>query len=94
MNTTTLINLTAEETGQSQAQTEATLNAALIIIRRTVASGKEVILPDFGTFKARHIFDKDEINPESGDPASDVRTVKFLPAPVFRAHINHRLHTL
>lgn len=90
MNTTSLINLTAEETGQTKAQTEATLKAALKIIRGTVASGKPVILPDFGTFKARHVFDRDEINPAAGDPVSDVRVVKFLPAQAFRADVNHR----
>jgi nucleoid DNA-binding protein len=90
MNTTSLINLTAEETGQTKAQTAATLEAALKIIRVTVASGKPVILPDFGTFKVCHVFDKDEINPEAEDPVSDVRAVKFLPSQTFRAEVNHR----
>jgi len=90
MNTTSLINLTAEETGQTKAETEATVNAALKIICRAVASGKQVILSDFGTFKARHVFDRDDISPEAGDPVSDVRVVKFLPAQSFRAEVNHR----
>lgn len=90
MNTTSLIYLTAEETGQTKGQTAATLEAALKIICGTVASGEAVRLPDFGTFKARHVFDKDEINPEAGDPISDVRVVKFLPAEAFRARVNNR----
>jgi DNA-binding protein HU-beta len=90
MNTTSLINLTAEETGQTKAQTEATLEAALEIISQTVASGKPVILPDFGTFKVLHISDKDERNPQAGDPVNDVRVVKFLPAEAFRKQVNHR----
>jgi DNA-binding protein HU-beta len=90
MNTTQLINLTADETGQTKAQTEATLNAALKIICGTVASGKTVILPDFGIFKTRHVFDKDDINPQAGDPVSDVRVVRFLPAESFRARVNNR----
>ncbi len=90
MNTTSLINLTAEETGQTEAQTAATLEAAFKIIREIVASGKQVILPDFGTFKTRHVFDKDELNPEAGDPVSDVYSVKFLPAESFRAKVNNR----
>ena len=90
MNTTSLIDLTAEETGLTKAQTEATVNAALKIICRTVASGKPVILPDFGTLKVRHILDRDEISPEAGDPISDVRVIKFLPSPTFRAEVNHR----
>ena len=90
MNTTILINRTAEETGQTEAQTEATLEAAFKIIRETVASGKQVILPDFGTFKTRHVFDRDEINPQAGDPVSDVKVVNFLPAQAFRARVNNR----
>jgi DNA-binding protein HU-beta len=90
MNKTSLINLTAEETGQSKAQTEATLNAALKIICGCVASGEAVRLPDFGTFEARHISDRDQRNPQAGDPVSDVKVVKFLPAQAFRAIVNNR----
>jgi DNA-binding protein HU-beta len=90
MNTTSLINLTAEETGQSKAQTEATIKAALKIICGSVASGEAVRLPDFGTFETRHISDKNERNPQEGDPIDDVRVVKFLPAQAFRKLVNHR----
>ena len=90
MNTTSLINLTAEETGQTKEQTEATLQAAFKIIRGTVASGEAVRLPDFGTFETRHISDRNERNPQAGDPVDDVRVVKFLPAEAFRAEVNHR----
>lgn len=90
MNTTSLVHLTAKETGQTNAQTEATLEAAFKIIRETVASNKPVILPDFGTFKTRHVFDRDEINPQAGDPVSDVKVVKFLPPQAFRARVNNR----
>ena len=90
MNTTSLINLTAEETGQTKEQTEATLKAAFAIIRGSVASGKPVRLPDFGTFEARHISDKNQRNPQAGDPIDDVMVVKFLPAEAFRKAVNHR----
>ena len=90
MNTTSLINLTAEETGQTKAQTAATLEAALKIIRGTVASGEAVRLPDFGTFEVRHISDKNQRNPQAGDPIDDVMVIRFLPAQVFRAEVNHR----
>ena len=90
MNTTSLIYLTAEETGQTRAQTEATLNAALKIICGTVASGEAVRLPDFGTFEARHISDKNQRNPQAGDPIDHVMVVKFLPAEAFRKAVNHR----
>ncbi len=90
MITESLINLTAEETGQTHAQTRATLNAAFKIIRGTVASGEAVRLPDFGTFEARHISDKNQRNPQAGDPVDDVRVVKFSPAEAFREEVNHR----
>jgi len=91
MNITGLVNLTAEETGQTKAQTKATVNAVLRIIRASVASGKPVLLPDFGTFETRHVFDKDYISPEAGDPITDVRVVKFSPAEAFQKEINNRL---
>lgn len=90
MNTTSLVNLTAEETGQTKEQTEATVKAALKIIRGVVASGEAVRLPDFGTFEARRISDTDERNPQAADPINDVRVVRFLPAEAFRKEVNHR----
>jgi nucleoid DNA-binding protein len=90
MNITSLVNLTAEETGQTKAQTEATVKAALKIISGVVARGEAVRLSDFGTFEARHISDRNERNPQAGDPIDDVRVVKFLPAEAFRKEVNHR----
>jgi DNA-binding protein HU-beta len=90
MNTTSLVNLTAEQTGQAKEETEATLKAALNIIRGRVASGKVVRLPDFGTFEAHHISDRNERNPQAGDPIDDVRVIRFLPAESFRKEVNSR----
>ena len=90
MNTTSLVNLTAEETGQTQEQTKATLNAALKIICGTVASGEAVRLTYFGTFETRHLSDRNERNPQAGDPIDDVRVVRFSPAEAFRKAVNHR----
>jgi len=90
MNTTSLINLIAEETGQTKEQTEATLNAALKIICGTVASGEAVRLPNFGTFEARRTSDREERNPQAGDPIDDVRVLRFLPAEAFWKEVNHR----
>jgi DNA-binding protein HU-beta len=89
MNITSLVNLIAEETGQTKEQTEATVKAAFKIIRGSVASGKAVRLSDFGTFEARHISDRDERNPRAGDPIDDVRVIRFLPAEAFRKEVNH-----
>jgi DNA-binding protein HU-beta len=90
MNTTSLISLTAEETGQSKAQTEATVNAALKIISGVVASGEAVRLPDFGTFEVRNLSDGNERSPQAGDPVNDVRVIRFSPAEAFRKKVNHR----
>jgi nucleoid DNA-binding protein len=90
MNITSLVNLIAEATGQTTEQTEATVNAALKIIRGVVASGEAVRLPDFGTFQTRHVFDKDYIPPERGDHPTDVKAVKFSPAEQFHKEVNHR----
>jgi nucleoid DNA-binding protein len=90
MNTQSLINLTADETGQTYEQTAATVYSALKIICGTVASGEAVRLPDFGTFEARRISEKDERNPQAEDPIDDVRVVKFSPAESFRKEVNHR----
>lgn len=90
MNTTSLANLTAEETGQTKAQTEATLRAALKIICGVVASGEAVRLRDFGTFEARWRTAREGRNPETGDkidiPAA--RVAKFSPAKAFREPVN------
>ena len=90
MNTTSLVNLTAEETGQTKAQTEATVKAALKIISGTVASGEAVRLREFGTFEPRWRTAREGRNLQTGDtvdiPAA--RVVKFLPAKAFREAVN------
>jgi len=90
MNEKMLVILTAGNTGQTKEQTEATLRTAFDIIRGSVARGEQVRLPTFGTFEARHISDRNERNPQAGDPIDDVRVVKFLPAEAFRKEVNHR----
>jgi DNA-binding protein HU-beta len=90
MNTTSLVNLTAEETGQTKAQTEATVKAALKIISGAVASGEAVRLREFGTFEPRWRTAREGRNLQTGDtidiPAA--RVVKFLPAKAFREAVN------
>ncbi len=90
MNVRSLVNLVAEETGQTKKQTEATLGAAFNIICGCVASGEAVRLTDFGTFEARRISDRDERNPQAGDPIDEVNVIEFLPAEAFRKEVNHR----
>jgi nucleoid DNA-binding protein len=80
MNITSLIDLAAEQTGQTKEETEATVKAALKIICGVVASGEAVRLPDFGIFEARL----------GGDPIDGVNVVVFSPAEAFRKAVNHR----
>jgi DNA-binding protein HU-beta len=90
MNTTSLINLTAEETGQTKEQTEVTVKAALKIICGVVASGEAVRLHDFGTFEARCRSAREGRNLQTGEkidiPAA--RVAKFSPAKAFREAVN------
>ena len=88
MNTIDLVNLTAEETGQTEAQTETTVKAALKILRGLVARGEPVRLKDFGTFQSRHISDRDERNLQAGDLINHVRVIQFLPAKAFRKEVD------
>jgi len=90
MNITSLIKLTAEDIGVTKVETTAVLTAALKIICGAVANGEAVQLPDFGTFYSRHREDRNQRNPQAGDPIDDVVVVKFLPAEAFRKAVNHR----
>jgi DNA-binding protein HU-beta len=89
MNTTSLIKLIAEETGQTKVQTEATVKAALKIISGVVASGEAVRLPDFGTFEARRISGTAERDPQARYAIDNVRVIRFLPAEEFRKEVNN-----
>ena len=80
MNTTSLINLTAEETGQTKEQTEATVKAALNIISGVVASGEAVRLRELGTFEARWESAPEGSNADTGEK---IRVVRFSPAEAF-----------
>jgi DNA-binding protein HU-beta len=88
MNQTIMVNLIAEQTGQTKEQTEATVKAALNIIRGSVTSGEPVRLPDFGTFEARRISGRAERDPQARSEIDNVRVVKFLPAEAFRKEVN------
>ncbi len=85
-----MVNLISEQTGQTTQQTEATVKAALKIIRDSVASGEEVRLPNFGTFDVRRLSDRDERNPQAEDPIDGVKVIKFSPAEAFRKAVNQR----
>jgi nucleoid DNA-binding protein len=86
MNTRGLVNLIAEETGQTKEQTEVTVKTALNMICGVVASGEAVRLPDFGIFAAPHRLD--EKNQQAGDPVNYLREIEFSPAEAFCKQVN------
>jgi nucleoid DNA-binding protein len=88
MNVRSLVDLVAEETGQTKKQTEATLEAAFQIIRGSVASGEAVRLTDFGIFEACPRSERRR-HPRAADPVDPVREIRFLPAESFRKEVNH-----
>jgi DNA-binding protein HU-beta len=92
MNTRGLVNIIADKTGQTKEQTEATVKATLETIRGVVASGEPVRIPDFGILEVRHTSaDRDESNPQAGDPISFVREIRFSPAKAFQQEVDTAL---
>jgi DNA-binding protein HU-beta len=83
MNTTSLVNLTAEETGQTNAQTEATIKAALEIICGVVASGEAVRLKGFGTFETKWHPPTEEQSPLETLLIPSTKIATFSPAKAF-----------
>jgi len=75
MNIETLASLTADETGLSKSDTEATLKAAVKIIPRVVASGEAVQLDEFGIFGSQMRAIREGRDPKTGNSIC-------IPAPI------------
>ncbi|MBF8376467.1 HU family DNA-binding protein [Alicyclobacillus mali] len=67
MNKRDLIRKTAEETGLSQKDCEAVINALFDTIRKTVESGEKVQIIGFGTFELRERAARTARNPRTGE---------------------------
>lgn len=67
MNKRDLIRKTAEETGLSQKDCEAAINALFDTIRKTVESGEKVQIIGFGTFELRERAARTARNPRTGE---------------------------
>ena len=90
MNKTQLVNAIAEKTGQSKAEAAAFLTATTDVIQDAVASGQEVVLIGFGTFKPVDKPAKSGFSALLGrvvdTPASTVP--KFTAGSTFKAAVN------
>lgn len=67
MNKRDLIRKTAEQTGLSQKDCEAVINALFDTIRKTVESGEKVQIIGFGTFELRERAARTARNPRTGE---------------------------
>jgi len=81
MNKRDLIRKTAEETGLSQKDCEAVINALFDTIRKTVESGEKVQIIGFGTFELRERAARTARNPQTGETIEvpPRRVVAFKP---------------
>lgn len=80
MNKRDLIRKTAEETGLSQKDCEAVINALFDTIRKTVESGEKVQIIGFGTFELRARAARTARNPRTGEAVE----VPARRVPVFK----------
>lgn len=84
MNKTELIEVIAERSKTSKAQTTVMLNGLLEILQEAMANGKDVQLVGFGTFSVTERAGREGRNPATGEtitiPAKKV--VKFKPGKV------------
>ena len=67
MNKTDLINVVAEETKVSKANTEAVVTATLNAIAEALKSGDKVALLGFGTFEVKDVVAREGRNPKTGE---------------------------
>lgn len=90
MKKTELIQALAAETGESQAAAARSLDALVDIISKEVASGGEVAITGFGTFKGSARGERTGRNPRTGESMviSASKSVKFLPGAGLKAAMN------
>ena len=81
MNKSELVAKVAEKAGVAKKDAEKSVNAVLESISETLASGEEVQLVGFGTFKVRERAERKGRNPQTGEEI----TIAATKVPVFRA---------
>ena len=90
MNKTELVQSLASATDQSQAAASRSLDAFIRIVSDELASGGEVVIPGFGSFKRAERAERAGRNPQTGAaitiPAANA--VKFVPGAALKAAVN------
>lgn len=84
-----LVNLVAEQTGQTQKQVKETLEIAFTVIKDAVAKGEKVSLVGFGVFEKRERAEKRGTNPSNGEPMIIPATTipYFRPGQAFKDQV-------
>jgi DNA-binding protein HU-beta len=81
LNKTELIAAIAEKADLKKAEAERAVNACLEIIQSTIASGGDVAVPGFGTFKRSSRAARNGRNPKTGETI----TIAATNVPAFSA---------
>ena len=89
MKKTELIEAMAAATGESQAATARALDALVTIISKEVASGGEVAITGFGSFKPIARGERTGRNPQTGEPLTIApsKSVKFVPGAALKTAV-------
>ena len=75
-----LVRSVAEETGQNESQATKAVNAVFTAIEKALASGDEVTVSGFGSFKVVERSAREGRNPQTGQSI----TIAARKSPVFR----------
>lgn len=75
-----LVHSVAQATGQSEAQAAKSVNAVFETIQSSLASGEEVTVSGFGSFRVVERSARQGRNPQTGD----LMTIAARKSPVFR----------
>jgi DNA-binding protein HU-beta len=75
-----LVRSVAEETGQNESQATKAVNAVFSSIEKALASGDEVTISGFGSFKVVERSAREGRNPQTGQSI----TIAARKSPVFR----------
>ncbi|MDQ4099878.1 MAG: HU family DNA-binding protein [Chloroflexota bacterium] len=75
-----LVHSVAQATGQSEAQAAKSVNAVFETIQSSLASGEEVTVSGFGSFRVVERSARQGRNPQTGDSM----TIAARKSPVFR----------
>ncbi|HIK16135.1 MAG TPA: HU family DNA-binding protein [Leptolyngbyaceae cyanobacterium M33_DOE_097] len=81
MNKAELINAVNKETGVHKGTVDKVITSLLSQVQAAVATGDEVVLVGFGTFKAKERAERQGHNPQNGEPI----TIPAALVPTFKA---------